>query len=310
LATFVIALVNPASASSPSTTYTYDPSGNPSMAGASTNWPFLYQGMEHENVDPTQFYYSGNGAYYSAQIMRSMSMTSAQGTSGPPGGPGPGPASLPSVGSSSPNAFDPGRRFQTAGEGLGVGASAALPVLSTGPESTVPALAVFVAAALSFDTASFLNDLFGGGGTDYPPNYFTFQHRLDRPHGGPHPLYTAFIGMPRGIVVDQNGPHGLCGDPHPCAKSPLVKDPQPQPEYRRAPKSARPEGKRSFSDCIASAATSQLIIFPIVCAGTTIGCLNAEVPGLNLLSCRVALATCTTTAAIVAACAAGTELPQ
>ncbi len=49
----VIALVNPASASSPSTTYTYDPSGNPSMAGASSNWPFLYQGMEHESIDPT-----------------------------------------------------------------------------------------------------------------------------------------------------------------------------------------------------------------------------------------------------------------
>jgi hypothetical protein len=71
-----------------------------------------------------------------------------------------------------------------------------------------------------------LADLFGGGGgSSLPPNYFTYQHRINRSHGGRHPLYTDIIGMPRGIVVDQNGPHCLCGDPHPCAKSPLTMDP-------------------------------------------------------------------------------------
>jgi hypothetical protein len=76
----VIALVNPAAASSPAETVTYDPSGTPSASGSANGLPFLYHGMEHESVDPTQYYYSGNGAYYSAQIMRSMSMTGAQGT--------------------------------------------------------------------------------------------------------------------------------------------------------------------------------------------------------------------------------------
>ncbi len=232
----VIALVNPASASSPSTTYTYDPSGNPSMAGASSNWPFLYQGMEHESIDPNQFYYSGNGAYYSAQIMRSMSMTSAQGTSGPGGGPGPGQASLPPVGSA-PNAFDPGRRLESVGQGYEVGYSIAAPGVAAGlfaPETPILPIALVAggAAAVAYDFVSFFQDLFGGS-PDYPPNYFTFQHRLDRPHGGPHPLYTAFIGMPRGIVVDQQGPHCLCGDPHPCAKSPLHE--KEGPEYERSP---------------------------------------------------------------------------
>ncbi len=214
--------MNPASASSPSTTYTYDPSGNPSMAGASSNWPFLYQGMEHESIDPNQFYYSGNGAYYSAQIMRSMSMTSAQGTSGPGGGPGPGQASLPPVGSA-PNAFDPGRRLQSAAEGIGPGLGAGGGIAALGAESVLAPYAIPIAlgVAWAFDFSSFLQDLLGGS-PDYPPNYFTDQFRLNRPHGGRHPLYTAFIGMTPGIVVDQKGPHCLCGDPHPCASSPLA----------------------------------------------------------------------------------------
>ena len=226
----VIALVNPASPDQnpPPETITYDPSGTPSASGSANGWPFLYHGAEHESIDPNQYYYSGDGAFYSAQIMRSMSMTSAQGTSGPGGGPGPGQASLPPVGSA-PNAFDPGRRLESVGQGYEVGYSIAAPGVAAGlfaPETPILPIALVAggAAAVAYDFVSFFQDLFGGS-PDYPPNYFTFQHRLDRPHGGPHPLYTAFIGMPRGIVVDQQGPHCLCGDPHPCASSPLAMDP-------------------------------------------------------------------------------------
>jgi hypothetical protein len=49
--------------------------------------------------------------------------------------------------------------------------------------------------------------------------------------------------MPTDIVVDQHRPHCLCGDPHPCEKSPLQKPrampnatPQSTPSNRPAPK--------------------------------------------------------------------------
>jgi len=44
-----IALVNAAATQSqPSTSYTYDPFGNPTLGGTSSSWPFLYQGAEKE----------------------------------------------------------------------------------------------------------------------------------------------------------------------------------------------------------------------------------------------------------------------
>jgi hypothetical protein len=141
-----------------------------------------------------------------------ITQTGAQGTSGPPGGPGPGQASLPSVGSSSPDAFDPGRRLQADGQGAGVGATAGLGVLAAagpeaGPGALVAAVAVGVGVAAGYDAAMFFEDLFGGGSPDYPPNYWTDVFRLNRRHGGRHPLYTAFIGMAPGIVPGMGGFH-------------------------------------------------------------------------------------------------------
>jgi hypothetical protein len=84
-----IALVNAASTGSPpATTYTYDPSGNPTVSGTANDWPFQYQGMEKEFTDPGPYYYTGGGQFYSAQLVRSPSetgQTSSQGTGGPPG---------------------------------------------------------------------------------------------------------------------------------------------------------------------------------------------------------------------------------
>ena len=91
----VIALVNPASVSSPAETVTYHPSGTPSASGSANGWPFLYHGMEHESLDPTSSIIQA-AARIIARRSRSMSTTGAQGSNGPPGGPGPGGASLPS----------------------------------------------------------------------------------------------------------------------------------------------------------------------------------------------------------------------
>ena len=117
--------------------------------------------------------------------------------------------------------------------------------------------------------------------------------RLNRPRGGPHPLYTAFIGMPRGIVVDQQGPHCLCGDPHPCAKSPLVKDPQPQPEYR----ALRPGNSRlSFGVC---EGTFAALTAPTVaaCGVFALACGSG-----GLAACPLAFAACGYEAAGAYAC--------
>ena len=78
-----LGLVNAANVDSPpATTYTYDPSGTPTVSGTANDWPFLYQGMEKEYTDPGTYYYSGGGQFYSPQLVRSLSETSATRTSG------------------------------------------------------------------------------------------------------------------------------------------------------------------------------------------------------------------------------------
>jgi hypothetical protein len=81
-----------------------------------------------------------------------------------------------------------------------------------------------------------LADLFGGGGgSDLPPNYYVFQHRLNRPHGGRHPLYTDIIGVSNTLIVDQrdSAPDtkarpGTPGSRFSFVLPPLSKEPNPQ----------------------------------------------------------------------------------
>ncbi len=83
-----IGLVNAAQVDSgPVTTYTYDPSGNPTVSGTANDWPFQYQGMEKEFTDPAPYYYSGSGQFYSPQLVRSLSETGQTSSSGTGGGP-------------------------------------------------------------------------------------------------------------------------------------------------------------------------------------------------------------------------------
>ena len=55
------------------TTYTYDPSGTPTVSGTANDWPFLINGIEQELTDPQPYYYSGSGQFYSPQLVRSLS---------------------------------------------------------------------------------------------------------------------------------------------------------------------------------------------------------------------------------------------
>jgi hypothetical protein len=199
--------VNPASPGSQPPAISYDPSGTRSASGLGDSYPFLYQGMESEVTEPYPFYYGGGGGFYNPQIQRGLSITGAQGTSGPGDSPGPGQASLPAVGSSSPNPFNPVSNLQlyeqsqSLGDIAGNGASDLVSALGldigTGPVGPIVQYAYFL--AMWFD------ELFGGGSPDYPPNYFTFQFRLNRKHAGRHPLYTALIGMAPEIVPGTNG---------------------------------------------------------------------------------------------------------
>ncbi len=190
-----IALVNPAPPNSPpATTYTYDPSGTPTMSGSSNNYPFLYHGMEHEFVEPTNaYYYTGDGAYYSAQIMRSLSLTSAQGTSGPGGGPAPDRAHHHShhggAGGESRGAAINGHVNAAA-----IAQDGADPDPNGGEEITPQEAQQWFqqwADALE-DILNFLTGgLFGGGGPSLPPNYYLFQQRLmDKRHE-----LSAILGM-------------------------------------------------------------------------------------------------------------------
>jgi hypothetical protein len=225
-----IALVNPASPGSQPPAISYDPSGTRSASGLGDSYPFLYQGMESEVTEPYPFYYGGGGGFYNPQIQRGLSITGAQGTSGPGGGPGPGQASLPAVGSSSPNPFNPVsslqlyEQSQSLGDIAGNGASDLVSALGldigTGPVGPIVQYAYFL--AMWFD------ELFGGGSPDYPPNYFTFQFRLNRKHGGRHPLYTVYIGIGPGIVVGMGGVRLVSAGGAPSPNPPLVKDPPDQ----------------------------------------------------------------------------------
>ncbi len=231
-------------------------------------------------------------------------MTGAQGTSGPGGGPGPGQASLPPVGSA-PDAFDPGRRLESVGQGYEVGYSIAAPGVAAGlfaPETPILPIALVAggAAAVAYDFVSFFQDLFGGS-PDYPPNYFTFQHRLDCPHRGPHPLYTAYIGVGPGIVVGMGGVR-LVSAAGPSPNQPNVKDPQRQPEYRR-----QQHAKISFGACLGLAAIP-LVPSTLECAAALVDCGttlagNPEGPAGGVY----ALPYCSLTAAFVAGCYAASR---
>jgi YD repeat-containing protein len=193
-----IALFNPATPTSPpATTYTYDPSGTPTISGSSNNYPFLYHGMEHEFVEPNPYYYTGDGAYYSAQIMRSLSLTGAQGTTGPGNGRGPHSAHLgaPAGGNGSfghwyvNNVLAPMEPGQlNAGD---------LPDIELVTESGSYFVPLGEIAEIIQEWVSFFQWLFGGS-PGLPPNYYLFQRRLTYKR---HQLYPGILAILQAIVT-------------------------------------------------------------------------------------------------------------
>jgi hypothetical protein len=140
--------------------------------------------------------------------MRSMSTTGAQGRTNPSGGGGgiAGGGGMALSGTTNAAALalqvafqdptDPGGTGQGGGNGGGI-------------------LILYWFEQFGRDLA----DLFGGsGGSSLPPNYYVFQHRLNRPHHGRHPLYTDIIGVSNSLVVDQaSTPEALPQDDAPSA---------------------------------------------------------------------------------------------
>ena len=201
--------------SGPVTTYTYDPSGNPTASGAANDWPFQYQGMEKEYTDPGTYYYSGGGQFYSPQLVRSLSETSATSTSGTGGGPAGNSIGTQSVGGGP----DVGRN---AAIGTAAGAPfGGLAVLSIiwGSDALTAGLATpaAIVGTIVDGLVQLFLDLFGGSSS--PPTPRQLLH-------GRHPLYPLIIGTPLGDIPNQesSGKPELCGDQSVCNVRPLGDD--------------------------------------------------------------------------------------
>ena len=67
----------------PVTTYTYDPSGTPSVTGTANDWPFLYDGTENEFTDPASLVLQRLGQFYGPLIMRELAQVDATGLGQP-----------------------------------------------------------------------------------------------------------------------------------------------------------------------------------------------------------------------------------
>jgi hypothetical protein len=297
-----IGLVNAANVDAgPVTTYTYDPSGTTSATGSANDWPFQYQGMEKEFTDPSTYYYTGSGQFYSPQLSRSLSevgeTSSSQGAcpSGNATGARSGSSgfgiSFPSSVGAEPETSSEGQTGGTIITITGAAAVGAIIGAVVGAAVGNPLAGAFigaVAGAIVGDVANFLfGDLFGGGS---PPIPRQLRHQR-------HPLYPSILGMPAGLIPDEMsaGAPQFVGDQHP--------DNTP-------PNSDSKQKKQSFKDCMVGAAASPLIIAPMVCVGAGIGCIDLGAPGVNLAACKVALPFCVATAATIAACACGTDLPE
>jgi hypothetical protein len=182
-----IGLVNAANVDSgPVTTYTYDPSGTPTVSGTTNDWPFQYQGMEKEVTDPGTYYYTGSGQFYSPQLVRSLSEAGQTGSSGTGG---PSARQVP---------YGPGSQ--------GNGSFGHWYVGQLGPNSElgdIPDIPVPAAEGLYYwipageiaqdieELVSFFEWLFGGSSA--PPTPRQLFH-------GRHPLYPVILGVQDGLI--------------------------------------------------------------------------------------------------------------
>jgi len=77
-----IALVNVSQGGAPiSTSFSYEPTGKPSVSGSSSSWPFMWHGLEHEVTDPAHLYFEPSGNVYNPDPVH-LSLLGPQGLSG------------------------------------------------------------------------------------------------------------------------------------------------------------------------------------------------------------------------------------
>ena len=212
-----IALVNAASTQSPATTYTYDPSGTPTLSGATNLWPFLYKGMEQESID-APYYYTGSGQFYSPQLTRSLSEAGETGSQGacPSGNAIGAPSGSSGSGLYFPGGFDIGpqgssKSGQTTITVTGAGAGGATIGAVIGAAVGAPGAGAVIGGAVGAivgGIASLVDDLFGGGS---PPTPRQLLHNR-------HPLYPVILGIQDGLIPDE----APSGNPQAQAQSECV----------------------------------------------------------------------------------------
>ncbi|HYB89543.1 MAG TPA: hypothetical protein VEC38_00720, partial [Candidatus Binataceae bacterium] len=181
--------------SGPVTTYTYDPSGVPTLSGNANNWPFLFEGAEHEITDPASLYYDGSGNFYDPQIQRELAQLDATGlsqpnlgsvggTAGANGGSGSARRGTGSV--SGPRAANSAyRSAQEGDEGEGEGGCDGCYSPSGGD------LLIQILDWLGQLLNDIFGDLFSGGSS--PPVLRQLLHQR-------HPLYVQILGIQPGLV--------------------------------------------------------------------------------------------------------------
>ena len=197
------------------TTYTYVPSGTPSVSGTANDWPFLFEGGEHEFTDPGSLYYDGSGNYYNPQIVRSLSETSQTSSQGSNGGFSPSGMAIPppsgSSGGLSPQSVEnDSRQALQVGTDIYVGAS----VLGiTYSEIPIALPLAIIGGAIDF-LVNFFEDLFGGGGSPTIPRQLLHAR---------HPLYPLILGFPEGLIPTEGsaGPT-ICPDTGGVSKTPAL----------------------------------------------------------------------------------------
>jgi hypothetical protein len=164
------------------TQFTYDPFGNPTTTGTTSQYPYLYRGMEY---DATGLYYGG-GVYYSPNLGRPLQQVTPGGGGGGQGGinvsPPPAQGSSGGLGGIENTAANGAVNLAIGGVS-GLSSFFGLPILvgylgfdiGLGPIAWA-ATAIGIAIASILDLFGF--DLFGGGGSApvIPPGYYRPAH--------------------------------------------------------------------------------------------------------------------------------------
>jgi hypothetical protein len=283
-----LGLVNAANPNSaPVTTYTYDPSGTPTVSGTANDWPFLFDGSEHELTDSASLYYEGSGNYYDPLIMRELAQVDATGLGQPNlggssggGSKGTGGASRRGTGEASGPAH---AEFQ-----IHIGGSNSE---STNIDSTtLTTIVEYVAlAAATFGLYELFDDLFGGGGS-------SLEIPRQMIHGR-HPLYPVILGITDGEIptMESSGEPQFCGDPAPC--------PNARPLQKEQPKlSCQQQYIVDMADCSKNAEAKVGLLGGAAELACGIGAYFTD--GADLLVCggRVATMTATASVSVLAKC--------